>query len=252
MQRRIEFEGCFNFRDLGGWRAEDGKTIKWKKLYRADSVHRMSEADVDRAHNELGVRTLIDLRSDPEIAGGGVGALAELVVARHHAPFTSRREPVAIDATIAAAQNADRSPEAMFTSYVGILDVSSDLVVASVAALAEQKALPAIFFCAAGKDRTGVLSAVLLGSLGVVDEDIVRDYVLTEETIDLVIGRFAQTPGAPDFYRDLPPSHFAPYGETMEQVIAHVRKEHGTFADYLLTHGLPQAALDKLRASLLE
>jgi protein-tyrosine phosphatase len=252
VQRRIEFEGCFNFRDLGGWRTDDGKTVRWKKLFRADSVHRMSEADVEHAHQQLGVRTLIDLRSDPEIAGGGVGALAELVIARHHAPLTSRREPAAIDATIAAAQTLDRSPDAMFASYTGILDVSSDLVVRSVAALAEHKALPAIFFCAAGKDRTGVLSAVLLGCIGVTDEDIVRDYVLTEETIDLVIGRFAETPGSPAMYRELPPSHFAPYAETMERVVTHVRDSYGSFAEYLVAHGLPSGAIDKLRGTLLE
>src|SRR5437762_6240603 len=112
MDRRLEFEGCFNFRDLGGWTTDDGRAVAWRKLFRADSVHRMTEADVDRAYNELGVRTLIDLRSEPEIAGGGVGALAELVIARHHAPLTSRRQGVAIDATIAAAQSADRSPDA--------------------------------------------------------------------------------------------------------------------------------------------
>src|SRR5207245_3032688 len=103
---------------------------------------------------------LVELRSEPEITHGGVGALAELVIARHHSPLSSRREPVAIDATVATAQSADRSPDAMVEQYTAILDVSSDLVVASVEALAANDALPAVFFCAAGKDRTGVLSAV--------------------------------------------------------------------------------------------
>jgi hypothetical protein len=250
--RRIDFEGSFNFRDLGGWLTHDGRTVRWKRLFRADSVHRMTEADVDRAYNELGVKTLIDLRSEPEITGGGLGLLAELVIARHHAPLTSRREAVAIDATIAAAATPDRSPDVMVDQYLGILDVSSDLVVASVEALAAADALPAIFFCAAGKDRTGVLSAVVLGALGVRDEDIVQDYVLTEETIDLIIGRFAATPGSAAMYREFPASHFAPYAATMEGVVAFVREKYGTFADYLEAHGLASGVLDRLRASLLE
>jgi protein-tyrosine phosphatase len=251
MIRRHEFEGSFNFRDLGGWRTGDGATVRWGKLFRADSVHLMTEPDVTRARDELGVRTLIDLRGDLEISYGGLGSLAESVTARHHAPLSSRRTDV-IDAQVAAAASADRSPDAMVEQYLGILDVSGGLVVDAVAAMASSDALPAVFFCAAGKDRTGVLSAVVLGALGVRDEDIVEDYVLTGETIDRIIGRFASRDTSPAFYRDLPPSHFAPYAETMERVIAHVRDTHGSFGNYLVSNGLPSASLDALAASLLE
>jgi len=246
--RRIDFEGSFNFRDLGGWETTDGRSVRWKKLYRADSVHRLTDADVEKAHQELGVRTLIDLRSDMEVQFGGVGALAELVVTRYHAPVTSR----AVDAPIAAAPSADRSPEAMVDQYLGILDHSSDLVVEAVEALASDEALPGVFFCAAGKDRTGVLAAVVLGAIGVRDEDIVTDYVLTEESIEAIITRFATGEGAPAMYRDLPPSHFAPFAETMERVIDGVRSRYGSFATYLTSRGLPDDALRSLQASLLE
>lgn len=250
--RRIDFEGSFNFRDLGGWQTTDGRTVRWKRLYRADSVHRMTEADVERAHAELGVRTLIDLRSELEITHGGLGALAELVVARYHAPLSSRREATAIDATVAAAASSDRSAEAMVEQYLAILDSSSDLVVEAVEALASDDALPGVFFCAAGKDRTGVLAAVVLGAIGVRDEDIIADYVLTEGSIEAIITRFAQAEGAPAMYRDFPPSHFAPFAETMEHVIEGVHSSYGSFADYLTSRGLGDDALRSLRASLLE
>jgi hypothetical protein len=244
--RRLPLEGCFNFRDLGGWRTNDGRSVRWNRLYRADSVHLMTDADVKHAHDELGVRTLIDLRNDVEVSFGGVGALGEVVGRRHHAPFRSRP----IDAP-AAAPSDDRSPEAMAAQYLGILEHSSDLVVDAVNALSSPGALPAVFFCAAGKDRTGVLSAVVLGALGVRDSDVVDDYMLSAETIDLVIGRFGASPGAPAMYRELPPSHFAPVADTMERLLDDVRRRYGSFVGYLTAKGLPPEALESLRELLL-
>ena len=245
--RRIELDGCFNFRDLGGWATDDGRTVRWNRLYRADSVHLMSDADVKHARDELGVRTLIDLRSDLEVQFGGLGSLSERVALRRHAPFRSRP----IDAP-AAAGSDDRSPDAMVAQYLGILEHSSDLIVDGVDALSSDEALPGVFFCAAGKDRTGVLSAVLLGALGVTETDIVEDYVLSAETIDRVIGRFGANPSSPDMYRNLPPSHFAPVAETMHRVLASVRETYGSFGDYLLSKGLPATALESLRSALLD
>ena len=251
MMRRLDFEGCFNFRDLGGWRTRSGGHVRWGRLFRADAVHLMTPGDVRRATDELGIGTLSDLRSEPEIAHGGPGALAELVAARHHLALSTRRA-AAIDATVVAASSSDRSPDAMVGNYLTILEASSDLVVAAVQALSDPDTLPGLFFCAAGKDRTGVLSAVVLGALDVHDDDVVEDYVLTGEAIEPIITRFSQTPGAAAMYRDLPPSHFAPYRETMERVVAEIGARYGSFADYLLAKGLSDASLASLRAALVE
>jgi protein-tyrosine phosphatase len=139
----------------------------------------------------------------------------------------------------------------MVEQYLGILETSSALIVNSVDALASDDALPAVFFCAAGKDRTGVLSAVVLGAIDVRDEDIVEDYVLSAESIDRVIGRFAATEGSPAMYRDLPPSHFAPVVETMERVLASVYETYGSFGGYLDAKGLRSGKLATLKRALL-
>jgi protein-tyrosine phosphatase len=249
--RRHEFDGCFNFRDLGGWRTNDDRIVRWGRLFRADSVHLMSERDVACARDELAIRTLIDLRGDLEIEHGGLGALAGVVAARHHAPLTSRPNAGPIDSAD-AQPSSDRSPDVMVSGYLGILEASADLIVDAVGVIARGGALPALFFCAAGKDRTGVLSAVLLGALGVRDEDIVEDYVLTGESIVRIIQRLGEAPGAPDMYRELPAAQFAPYAETMERVVAAVGSAYGSFADYLVANGLPATTLDALAAALLE
>ena len=251
--RRHDFEGSFNFRDLGGWQTGDGASVRWGRLFRADSVHLMTDADVLRARDQLRIRTVVDLRNDEEIAIGGVGELAA-AAARVHAPLSSRRGLNPIDAAVAAANIsvADRSPDTMASGYLLTLERSADLIVEVVDRFAADDGLPGVFFCAAGKDRTGVMSAVILGALGVRDEDIVEDYVLTADSIEAIIGRFAAVPGAPDMYREHPASHFAPYAETMEHVIAGVRDEWGSFGEYLLRNGLSRESLDALSATLLE
>ncbi|WP_109508347.1 tyrosine-protein phosphatase [Nocardioides speluncae] len=247
--RRVEFEGSFNFRDLGGWRTGDGREVRWGRLFRADSVHLLTDADVERAVGEVGIRTMVDLRSTAEIEAGGVGALAQRVADRQHLPVTSRG-PVPIDAPRAVA-NPDRSPTRMFEQYAAMLEVSGAVIARAVERLAGADALPGVFFCAAGKDRTGVLAAVVLGALGVRDDDIIEDYVLTGASMEQLIGRFASIAAAPDLYRSYPPSHFAPYAETMDRLLAHVRERYGSFAAYLRANGVSAATLDRLAAQLV-
>jgi protein-tyrosine phosphatase len=239
--RRIEFEGSFNFRDLGGFETTDGRTTRWGQLFRADSVHLLTEADAQRAHDELGIQTLLDLRGETEISFSGTGLLHEFGLVRHHFPLSSK-----VDTATSAMAAGDRSPDAMSAHYLDILEGASDLVVSAVEEIATDDALPAVFFCAAGKDRTGVLSAVVLGAVGVKDEHIVQDYVLTGETVDQVIGRFASSPQAPALYRDNPPSYFAPHAESMERVVGEVRSRYGSFGRYLLAKGMDEARLDRL------
>ncbi len=249
--RRIEFEGSFNFRDLGGWQTADGRVVRWRRLFRADSVHLLTPADVGRARAELGLRTIMDLRNEMEIEAYGAGLLAESEVSRIHLPITSRpREAVVVDGASATLSTL-RSPDEMLGVYLGMLEVSSDLIVAAVDALAGEDGLPAVFFCTAGKDRTGVLSAVVLGALGVRDADLIEDYFLTREAIEQIIGRLASHPDSPDMYRELPPVHFAPYEETMERFIAEVRGRYGSFGGYLVEKGLSDSTLEQFRSALL-
>jgi hypothetical protein len=249
--RRIELEGCFNFRDLGGWETHEGRAVGWGRLFRADSVHLMTQTDAHHAHEELGLKTLIDLRNDGEIALGGNGLLAEAGLERRHYPLSSRRG-VVIDTATSGAPASDRSPDVLVPSYLNVLERSADLIVDAVSALASDEALPAVFFCAAGKDRTGVLSAVILGALGVKDQHIVEDYVLTTDSIDPIITRLGELPGSPSMYRELPPSHFAAHAETMERVVNGVRERYGSFRDYVIANGLREEALEQLVHNLLD
>ncbi len=195
---------------------------------------------------------MFDLRNSLEIDAHGAGLLAETGTVRKHLPITSRSSQTAVVDGVQAALSSLRTPDEMLAVSLGMLEASSSLFVEAVETLARYESLPAVFFCTAGKDRTGVLSAVLLGALGVRDEDLIEDYFLTREAIELIIGRLASTPGSPDMYRDLPAVHFAPYEETMERFISEVRRLYGSFDDYLLQKGLSPGALASFRTSLLD
>ena len=144
------------------------------RLFRADGLHRLTEADIATLE-PLGLRTVIDLRSAPELDERGRFPVDSHPVVFHHLPI--------IDATWAAADrpNYDRDEDFLIWAYQEMLTIGAPRFAAAFEALAEPGALPAVFHCAAGKDRTGLLAALVLGSLGVSDDDIVADYTLTVE-----------------------------------------------------------------------
>ncbi len=120
-----------------------------------------------------------------------------------------------------------------------------------VQTLAEADA-PAVVHCAAGKDRTGVLSAVILGALGVRDELIVADYAATREGLEAVIERLMQSEGYREMFAALPPDTLHAEPETMIALLEQVRQEHGSMRGYLQQAGVGDGVVEGLAARLLE
>src|SRR5512144_2600872 len=152
VHRRIELEGCLNFRDLGGYPTRDGRRVRWRRLFRSDGLHLLTAADIRRLREEIGLAEVIDLRSTTELASEGRGMLAAEPLRFHHVPL-----------------------------FDG--EVREQRARAAEITLAEASG-PAVFHCAAGKDRTGVISAILLALLDVPDEVIVADYAATQDNLD--------------------------------------------------------------------
>src|SRR5262245_16909903 len=86
MQRLIPLEGCLNFRDLGGYPLEDGRTVRGRRLFRSDALHCLTPAAVAQVR-ELGVRDVVDLRSTYELRSEGSGPLADAGLRHHHVPL---------------------------------------------------------------------------------------------------------------------------------------------------------------------
>jgi protein-tyrosine phosphatase len=105
MQRVIALEGCLNFRDLGGYPAADGARVRWRRMFRSDALCALTPADVGRLRDEIGLSTVVDLRSTAELRADGDGPLRRAGLAHHHLPLFDgdavRPEDVTVPVTLA-------------------------------------------------------------------------------------------------------------------------------------------------------
>ena len=166
--RRLAWNACYNARDVGGYTTIDGRAVRWGALVRADNVCRLTE-DGRAALSAYGVRTVVDLRRGTELA-----AVAH--------PYAGGTDPAYVNVDVDEAM-----PELLAlqpTEYYGrVLDARAASLAAAVGAFADAPTGGVLFHCQSGKDRTGIVVALLLALAGVPRETIVADYVLTDECL---------------------------------------------------------------------
>jgi len=176
-ERQIQLAGQKNFRDLGGYRTSDGRSVKWRHLYRSGELSELSDDDVERL-TALGIRTVVDLRAETEIETKG-----------------SDRLPVGASLVSVAIDPGDLSPILGPAFATGDFSkVPPDLLdrinreyvrdwrreIASLLQLAaDPSRCPLVFHCTQGKDRAGIGAAILLSALGVPWETVRKDYLLS-------------------------------------------------------------------------
>ena len=183
--RRVGLDGPANFRDLGGYRA-GAHRLRRGRVFRSDSLSRMTESDVRHVVDELGVVTVVDLRAGHEVETYGHGPLGSEGVLVHHLPIADETRPERIERPPDAP---DPSTLTLDRIYLLMLDRYADRFVGVLRTLADDANHPIVFHCAAGKDRTGLVAALLLSLLGVDDETVAADYALTSEHIDELVDR---------------------------------------------------------------
>lgn len=243
MERRIQLEGCYNFRDLGGYPTDDGRRVRWRQLFRSDALHHLSPRDVERFTRELGIRHVVDLRSSAELDAEGRGPLAAGSARFHHLPLFDEEIPEDQRRPAADLELAER--------YFLMAEFARAVVAKVIVTLAAADA-PAVYHCAAGKDRTGVVSAILLGLLGVRDEIIVADYAASQDNLDAVIERLLATRSYQDMLRTLPEDTLHARPETMSSLLGRLRERYGSVEGYATESGVPESSLARLRERLLE
>jgi protein-tyrosine phosphatase len=173
--RHLDLAGASNFRDLGGYPGKDGRLVRWRQIFRSNHLGHLTEADI-AVLRPLGLRSAFDFRGTEEREAAMCG-VAEIAV--HSLPI----EPTVV-ATLrarlaerAALSTAD-ALEVMRDSYRNYVRYNTPSFRTLFAHLLEDRA-PLVIHCTAGKDRTGFACALVLHALGVSDEVIAEDYLLT-------------------------------------------------------------------------
>jgi protein-tyrosine phosphatase len=237
VQRRIRLPGLENLRDAGGYPVAGGGTVRWRTLLRSGAPHRLDESG-RAALAALGLRTVVDLRTIEEVSVAP-GALDGTGARICHVPLFD------------AAAVGGLPPE-LAAVYRYMIDECGGAIAEAVGLLCRGGALPGLVHCTAGKDRTGLVVALLLGVAGVPDEIIAADYALSDASADpgaaRALGRIRAASGV-GRWLDLGALGAQP--QIMRDALARVREQAGSAAGYLLGNGLTQEDLDSLRAALV-
>jgi protein tyrosine/serine phosphatase len=239
--RNLAFSSTYNFRDVGGYPGLDGRTVRWRRLFRSDALHGVG--DVDReAFAALGVRTVVDLRRPFEIDQHGRvphfdGLDYRLFTLEHldwdeveHGPDTEH-------------------PRWLADRYLNFAEQGAEALAATLGVIADPDRGPVVVHCMAGKDRTGVALALTLSLLGVPDDVIAEDYALTTAAMAPLTAYLMKTD--PDVVTGKDHMYDSP-AEAMALFLADIDDRHGSTEKYARSIGVDADQIAALRGHLLE
>lgn len=263
--RMIELEGSFNFRDIGGHKTMSGQQVKWGKLFRSGNLSKLTDKDIERVR-ALGISSILDLRSVEEIAlqpNPRIEGIKNLHIQVIPDEELSEEENNNAQAAVHADRNdkykqlisngaADQIMIDLYTQMVSFGDAFKRVF----QVLLENSDESVLFHCMVGKDRTGILSALILSALGVSEETILEDYSLTNESFDKIKTAFAGNEGRGEMMNINPDSIQAlleARPEYLAAFFAEVDKEFGSVDDYLREAiGLTKEDRESLQRNYLE
>ncbi len=252
-ERLLPLGGPQNFRDLGGYPAADGCRVRWGRVFRADSLALLTDDDV-RFLERLGLRLVCDLRGDDELH-------EQPNPLRGHEAFRYWHHPVGETGVAPdewrrrfdSGEFGEIGPDWLARGYLRMLDERAEHLGAALRALAREESLPAVFHCTAGKDRTGVVAALLLLALGVPREVVIGDYALTSlftgDRIRAAEPWFRERGIAPEQVANLVSAR----PDNMVKLLDHLDTRYGGADRFLHERaGLDDETLTQLRGALLE
>lgn len=232
--RILQLEGVVNFRDLGGLPTSDERIVRRGRIFRSDVLYRLTPGDTI-ALSQLGIRTVIDLRSRDEVRKYPQSSLKTAGLQQVNVPLIPDTHVVA---------------ETMLEDYLLLLRNAGEGFRA-IFGLLSRDAYPLVINCFAGKDRTGLASALILGALGVPDDVIVVDYALSEQHMVRHLDLHRVSDDAPPHSGPLPPWLVATPA-TMEMTLNAISEEWGSVRGYLEAIGVSIDQLRRISDALVE
>ena len=244
-RRHLAIEGASNVRDLGGYDTRDGRQTRWGRFLRSDGLHEVT-AEGRAKLLEMGLKTVVDLRRGSELAAAPSIFAGSTDVAYHHLDMIG-------EGALEEAQPLREGVERIAHIYCLWLDRRQETVGRILSVLAATDAVPALYNCAAGKDRTGVTSALLLSLAGVDDDVVAADYTLSARFLLEGHVSLLETAGeaSPEFSEQDYRREFVP-AEAMSRVMRHLHDEYGGVESYMRSVGLQHEQIERLRSALLD
>ena len=238
--RRLGWEALVNARDLGGYPSTDGRAMRWGALVRSDSLSALTPRG-QASLIDYGVRTVVDLRMPSEIdeAPNPFARDGDHGVAYHNLSF------------IDPASAPPTGTMTLAEDYLGMLRRFGPQIAAVVTAIARAGEGGVLVHCAAGKDRTGLIVAMLLGALGVPPAVIAEDYALTDESLQAEEARWLEDGPGDRAERAATLERVRARPEVMLEVLTTVDERDGGAEGYLRQVGVAPGDLDRLRDRFL-
>ncbi|MEN2766309.1 tyrosine-protein phosphatase [Ornithinibacillus xuwenensis] len=246
-------EGSFNFRDMGGYPTENGRSVKSGMLYRSGNINKLTEKDLELVKN-LGIKKILDLRGLDEIDRFPDPSIEHAVW--YHTPIIS--DDMLIDQVGEQTAFGDllrntKPGELLLTLNRNMVSYKKSFQKV-FQLLLDEPDKPSLFHCMAGKDRTGVVSALILSVLGVSRELIIKDYLYTNQTLEKMAENFNEIGynNLPDIEQDVLDALFEARVEYLQAFFEEMEMNYGSMDQYSKeVLGLTNEDIHKLKTHLL-
>lgn len=240
MDRHLVWPDLLNARDLGGLVLPSGGETAWHRVVRADNLNKLAPAGV-AALVAYGVRTVIDLRDPFEVE-------------KFPNPLAAAPPPgvvfVGVPLISAAEWEAIKDPARATERYVLTARLSHRNIANAIAAVSDAQPGGVVIHCHAGKERTGIVAALLLSLAGVSDAAVAEDWISSDAYLQPLYEEWLGDEADPAI-RAKRSEGFVTRAEHILDVLAHVRRNHGSVAEYLLAGGLRPDQVDRARRRLV-
>jgi protein-tyrosine phosphatase len=253
LERRIALDGAANFRDIGGYPTNRNNRVKWRKIFRSGHLASLTEND-HQVLNELGIRTICDFRSTEEIARQPNRLPENTSLQYLHLPIVNKTmEPTEAVTRIMKGDTSWFTQDFMVKAYIENIDAFPDIWHHFFKQLTQQSSRPFLFHCTAGKDRTGVCTALILLSLGVSEKWVIHDHALSNvynsEQIHNIQENLRKVGVDPEKLMNYMTAPKA----AIVAVIEHINKKYESARNYLIQKANVKATwIEKLEEDMLE
>lgn len=245
-------EGAYNIRDLGGHEATDGRRTRSRVFLRADSLHQLPNSSQTQLI-EYGLKTVVDLRRTRETVNTPNVFAQASNVRFLHMNMIGDNDPPGYGAP---PPDGVKSPVWISSGYQILLDARKDAIREILVTLSLADGHTALFHCAGGTDRTGIIAALLLGLAGVPNDVVAMDYALSAEGLRT---RFLAE-GIPEIFTETTPDDLtreraqdalAP-PDAMKITLQYMNDKYGGIESYVRHIGLTDTQIENIRSALLE